>query len=343
MRNYDLGVAIGRFQLFHNGHETLIRRALAQSKRVLVLIGSVNVARSPKNPFTFAERKSMIQRNFEQECEAGRLCIQPLRDFSTDAAWVALVQSEVQAQRSPDSSAPVALFGHRKDASSYYLDVFPQYELVEVPDLSGLSATSLRESLYFSEQGDARALAPCVPDGTLRFLEAFQKLSFHAQLVRETEFLRNYQKPYKQLPYPVIFVTTDAVVTCGGHLLVVRRRAEPGKGLLALPGGFLGYDERILDSAIRELREETRLKVPEIVLRGSLRNQKVFDDPGRSLRGRTITHAFHFELTQPDLPKVRGADDAEKAFWLPFSQFQALDGQMFEDHWSIVSYFLALD
>ncbi len=343
MQKFDLGVVIGRFQLFHKGHESLIRQALEQSRRVLVLIGSVNVSRSPKNPFTFAERNSMIQLCFPGETGSGRIIVRPLRDFSNDAAWVASVQSEIAAQLENGTSGSVAIFGHHKDASSYYLDVFPQYVQVEVQDLSGLSATPLRENILFSGQSDLRTLAPYVPEGTLRFLETFQKLDFYSQLVRETQFLQNYQKPYQQLPYPVIFVTTDAVVTCGGHVLVVRRRAEPGRGLLALPGGFLGYNERILDSAIRELREETRLKVPEPVLRGSLRGQKVFDEPGRSLRGRTITHAFYFELTQTDLPKVRGGDDAEKAFWLPFSQFLELDGQMFEDHWSIVSYFLALD
>jgi len=134
----------------------------------------------------------------------------------------------------------------------------------------------------------------------------------------------------------------DAVVVQSGHILLVRRRAEPGKGLWALPGGHVG-DDRVIDAVIRELREETKLKVPEGVLRGKAqitRNQQVFDDPGRSLRGRTITHAFYLELEPGPLPKVRGSDDADKAKWVPLSTFSQMEPQLFEDHFHIANYFL---
>jgi bifunctional NMN adenylyltransferase/nudix hydrolase len=94
------------------------------------------------------------------------------------------------------------------------------------------------------------------------------------------------------------------------------------------------------------LKEETRLRLPIPVIKGSFSKSpkgyhRVFDAPGRSLRGRTITHAFHFEnFPMSELPPVKGGDDAAKAFWLPLSDFYALDGVMFEDHWHIASWFL---
>ena len=116
---------------------------------------------------------------------------------------------------------------------------------------------------------------------------------------------------------------------------------NPGKGLFALPGGFVNQNETVRDASIRELREETKIKVPEAVLRGSIRDHETFDDPYRSTLGRVITKAYHFKL--PDditLPKVKGADDAEKAKWVPISELR--EDQLFDDHYAIVAYFLGL-
>ena len=87
--------------------------------------------------------------------------------------------------------------------------------------------------------------------------------------------------------------------------------------------------------SFRELREETRLKVPEPVLKGSIRKQKVFDDPHRSARGRTITHAFYIELSpNSELPRVKGSDDAKYAVWLPLAELDP--ATLFEDHYFII-------
>jgi bifunctional NMN adenylyltransferase/nudix hydrolase len=66
----------------------------------------------------------------------------------------------------------------------------------------------------------------------------------------------------------------------------------------------------------------------------------VFDHPGRSLRGRTITHAFLFDLDRadkkPGLPRVKGADDAVEAKWIPIAELLKMSDQIFEDHLSII-------
>jgi ADP-ribose pyrophosphatase YjhB (NUDIX family) len=108
----------------------------------------------------------------------------------------------------------------------------------------------------------------------------------------------------------------------------VKRGDMPGKGLWALPGGFLNQEETMLDGAIRELKEETKIKVPVPVLKGSIKESKTFDAPNRSSRGRTITQAFFIDLGVGELPKVKGSDDAEKAFWVPFNKVK--QEKMFE-------------
>jgi bifunctional NMN adenylyltransferase/nudix hydrolase len=56
----DVSVYIGRFNPFHRGHAYVLEEALKTSKLVIVLVGSAGQARTPKNPFTFTERKEMI-------------------------------------------------------------------------------------------------------------------------------------------------------------------------------------------------------------------------------------------------------------------------------------------
>ena len=172
------------------------------------------------------------------------------------------------------------------------------------------------------------------------FLKEFRKTPHYQYILSEYEHIRTYKKSWAAAPYPPIFVTVDAVVVQSGHVLVVRRGAAPGKGLWAMPGGFVNQDERIRDAVIRELREETGIKVPDPVLRGSIVEQDVFDDPNRSARGRTITHAFLIKLKDDvALPRVKGMDDADKARWIAIADLRRED--FFEDHYDIIQNMIA--
>lgn len=96
------------------------------------------------------------------------------------------------------------------------------------------------------------------------------------------------------------------------------------------------------EAAIRELREETRLKIPEKVLRGSIKGNETFDHPERSSRGRTITTAFVFKLDDSEvLPRVRSSDDAKNARWVSFGDFKQMRRVMYEDHYHIITKMLS--
>jgi bifunctional NMN adenylyltransferase/nudix hydrolase len=175
-----------------------------------------------------------------------------------------------------------------------------------------------------------------VPETTFVYLDAFKDTPEYEQIIREREFLIEHAKQYASLKYPPIFSTADSVVICSGHVLMIKRRAEPGRGLWALPGGYVNAntDKTVLDAAIRELREETMIKVPGPVLRGSIVDNRVFDAVDRSPRGRIITHCFKIQLPDGELPKVKGSDDAEKARWVPIAEVRS--DECFEDHYDMV-------
>lgn len=335
-KKYNTLVLIGRFQPFHNAHLEIVKRATALCDKLVIVVGSARQPRTYKNPFSFDERRNMIR-----AATAGlsmQISIEPNIDtIYNDNAWAVRVQQIVAQHTIPGDR--IGIIGHKKDDSSFYLDMFPQWGYEDVELVEFLSAVNIRD-LYFKSDLNFNFLKSVVPESTLEFLESFSKTKEYEQIIREREFVANYKKQYASLPYPPIFSTADAVVIQSGHVLMIRRRAEPGKGLWALPGGYVNAntDKTVEDAAIRELREETGIKVPGPVLRGNIVRNKVFDAIDRSPRGRIITHAFYIQLPDGELPKVKGSDDADKARWVPIGDVRS--EECFEDHWEILQHFL---
>lgn len=336
----DSLVFIGRFQPFHVGHLEVMLSALEQASTLIVLVGSSNQPRTEKNPFTFEERKEMILNSLHEVDPAfiNRVSVQPLRDQKyNDQKWAIDVQEIVdRTTRELFPATQIALrvgvIGHTKDESSYYLKMFPQWGLIEHQLNEMINATDLRGLIF--EGKSLKFLDGVVPKAVLTMLANFVTTDEYKLVRDEYNMIKKYKKAWEAAPYAPTFVTTDAVVIQSGHILLIERGAAPGKGLFALVGGFLEQDEWLEDGMIRELREETRLKVPTPVLKGNIKTVKVYDRPDRSARGRTITHAYLIELPPGPLPAVKGSDDAAKAFWIPLSEVR--EDQMFEDHYHVI-------
>ena len=344
-KKYQFGIVIGRFQPFHSAHQELIEYALKLAENVIVILGSARSASDIKNPFTPEMREEIIRACFEKD-KAKRLIFRAVRDYPyNDHVWTTEIQNTVgQIVEETDEQAKVAIIGFFKDRSSYYLNMFPQWNFEEFyaadKTLFDIHAKDIREN-YFSGGDVWRAK---VPAKVVSYLNAFQATDVFAHLQKEFEYLQKYKADTKfaGVNFPPVFVTTDAVVVQSGHVLVIRRGFQPGKGLLALPGGFLKENLTLEDNAIKELKEETQIKLPAQVLRGSIKSQRAFDHPERSQRGRTVTFAYYIELEsklKDGLPRVKGGDDAKKALWLPLSALGEMEDEFFEDHLSIIRFF----
>lgn len=339
----SLTVFIGRFSPFHLGHVEVLSRALSSSSDVLVLIGSAYQARNIKNPFTYEERERMIQ-DWYRQCPPsegyGRLHIIPLEDFPyNDQKWMRAVQSATEStvakltRKFGKYSTEIKLTGANRDESGWYLRVFGDYFKLDMVTETKIgfrmSATQVRTQWF---EGDSRWHRD-LPRSTVDVLSAIPKDIF-VTLRKEYVFVQEYKKSWASAPFPPTFVCIDACVVQSGHVLVVKRAGFPGNSLWALPGGFLDQNEKLIDGAVRELKEETDIEMSPAQLYGSIKAKEIFDHPNRSTRGRTITTCFLFKLQDSkSLPKVRPqVSEVSEVLWLPIAEAQRKTDMWYEDH-----------
>lgn len=336
---YDLLVFIGRFQPLHLGHQEVIERARKLAKNVLVLVGSAGVARSARNPFTYGERSQLIKSIYPD------VIVEGIHDHTyNDSAWILEVQQKVQETLLclPDSSEryKVGLIGCAKDHTSYYLKLFPDWESEAVEFVNPLNSTDIRKMMYESYPERQELVGNVLDARVYDWLAEYRHTPQFATRKMEYEYLKEYVRKYGPGPH----LTADALVQVGGKILLIRRGKEYGHGLMALPGGFVNPQEKFDDAYVRELKEETNLRVPVPVIRGSTVKSDVFDEPHRSARGRLVTRCYHVHLVNDTkTPEVRGGDDADHADWYDLAWVLENEELFFEDHFHIIKSMLGLN
>jgi 8-oxo-dGTP diphosphatase len=100
-------------------------------------------------------------------------------------------------------------------------------------------------------------------------------------------------------------------------VLLVRRKNDPFKGMLSIPGGFVTVGETAEDAMRREAEEETSLIVEPIAILG------VYSDPQRDPRMHTISVTFITRIVEGN---ENARDDAAALQWIKLEG--ELDGLM---------------
>ena len=224
-----------------------------------------------------------------------------------DNQWMADVADTIKAHTVKDDQ--ITLYGHFKPGNDY-LKWFPQMRYENIDTEIEISGTAMRNA--------NRHLLPKEVQDEMAAMDA------------DDQKFRDY-------PYPghLNIACGDAVVTCLGHVLLIKRR----NGTWALPGGHKLSNETHQQCAIRELYEETNLRVPAKVLQGSIRNVRLFDHPLRSSGVPRHTLAVYCDIQpNPDgsLPRANGSDDAIDAKWFPLT-VALNEMRLHDDHGDIIS------
>jgi len=91
-----VGVLVGRFQPFHNGHLEAVRYALKKVDYLYIVIGSSQRDHERDNPFTAGERIAMIKAALDSsDVKPGRWMAIPIADTDSHALWTAILKATV--------------------------------------------------------------------------------------------------------------------------------------------------------------------------------------------------------------------------------------------------------
>ena len=90
-----IGMLIGRFQPLHKGHVKAIEFSLKNSDKLFIVIGSSEKSNQKRNPFSFEERKKMIELAINEKELQDNISIIPINDANNHTEWIASIKNTV--------------------------------------------------------------------------------------------------------------------------------------------------------------------------------------------------------------------------------------------------------
>ena len=90
-KKFKSGLAVMRAQPPHIGHLKLINRMLDECEKITIILGSVQEQGTDRNPYTYIQRKQMIQKIFENTPDAERINILGMFDINNPTQWADFV------------------------------------------------------------------------------------------------------------------------------------------------------------------------------------------------------------------------------------------------------------
>jgi bifunctional NMN adenylyltransferase/nudix hydrolase len=321
------------FSIFTINHYNQLEELLNNYDKVICLITNAYRPRTINTPFTYLERMAMIN----NAMQSSKITIAPVYDhlYDVDERIVHYVNILEELIGNIDISS-IAYYNTNNDISNFLSNFLRNYlEIESIPN--NLPVSNAKEMIELWLTGCTISVEDILKKN-LPHMVYNQLLqvpsSITLGLKHEQAHIKEYRQSFSMLPYPIHFMTADAIVRHRDCILMIQRKRSPGKGLWALPGGFVDEYELTQDAAIRELEEEAGIKLSS----EHIKNSKLFDYPYRSNRGRTYSMGYYFNLPYDNKYAVTAADDAAEAKWMPIADIEPTE--VFEDHYDIIRYFV---
>ena len=142
------GLFVGRFQPLHNGHMMALESAFSKAGELVIGVGSSNESNTHENPFSFEERRMMIEKALSKY--AGRFEVHGIPDYNDDVKWINYIRENLP-------SFGVVYTNSGREASIFSGNRFAVEEL-PFYERKKYSATEVRKRMLSG--GDWRKLVP---------------------------------------------------------------------------------------------------------------------------------------------------------------------------------------
>jgi 8-oxo-dGTP diphosphatase len=117
-----------------------------------------------------------------------------------------------------------------------------------------------------------------------------------------------------------------AVVLDGDQVLLVRRGEPPSQGRWSIPGGLIHLGERIEEAVLREVEEESGLRVRLLGLCGVI-DRVIPGEP--SVAAGPVPVRYHYIIVDyvasPTGGTLQAGSDAAEARWVPIAELPRYD------------------
>ena len=243
----------------HAGQIDGIRQAVAQGiTKIIIWVGSANKEFTSENPFTYEERRKMIEMSAKELLDDIQVDVFPVPDLWDNEKWRNYIADNLPQ------------FQYVVSGNAWVQEVFKDTDKTIIP-------LEIREFVKWSTirwhlaTRNVEELKQVLPQWVMKYLEeirAFQRL-------RE---IFNKERKTPSLVVDAVFMNE------AGKLILIQRKNFPE--WIALPWWFNDYGERWKEAAVREVKEETWY---EIEIEEEL---WVWDEPNRDPRAHNVSRAF---------------------------------------------------
>lgn len=220
-----IGVVIARFQVpdLHKGHRALLDYVANQNDSLIVMLGtSVLDGHERETPYSFVQRRVVVEESFYQSLNHPKMEIVPIEDQRDDHGWSDNVDQIIGSLTNSDDV--VTLYGARQSFVKHYHGKYP---VVIAPTFESISGTTIRKSITESVN---------------------------------REFMRGQAYTlHKQFPHAFLAVDMALCRMINSiDVLLIQRRDS---GIWCFPGGFVDPTDMSSECACaRELAEEVGLR-----------------------------------------------------------------------------------
>lgn len=155
-----IGLFVGRFQPFHRGHLLVLQGMVKMCRKIYIVVGGSST-QDKDNPFTFAERKEMIQRALQEEDIIPLFDVEfeTVADQEGDEEWIKEV-----LEKTP--GAEKVWTGNEQVEKCF---AGKGIEIQKIKEVPGISATEVRRLM--KEGGDWEEL---VPEDVARYIKEIE-------------------------------------------------------------------------------------------------------------------------------------------------------------------------